>query len=448
MYFAKETLAGHVGLDKLMQTSLRGIRQKAKENEKHRFQNLYQLLNEDTLMEAWKELNKKASAGVDEITAKEFKLNLRANIKEIVSNLKEKRYRTKLVRRVNIPKGKNESRPLGIPALSDKLVQRAVAKILEVIYEEDFLDCSYGYRPKIGAHKGIKDLTKELQFNKYSYIVEADIKGFFNNINHEWLIRMIEERVDDSALVGLIRKWLKAGILDANHLVIHPATGTPQGGIISPILANIYLHYALDLWFEKGVKRRCEGEAYLCRYADDFVCAFRYKKDADRFYKALGKRLRKFELELAEEKTNIISFSRFRKVENTHFDFLGFEFRWGVSLKGKDIIKRCTSKKKLRASLQNFKEWCKENRNNRLRKITEMLNKKLRGYFNYYGLIGNYESLWKFYTIAIETLYKWLNRRSQRKSFNWSEFTRLMKWYGVLKPKIVESSDHQLEFQY
>lgn len=340
MYFAKETLAGHVGLDKLMQTSLRGIRQKTKYNKQHRFQNLYELLNEDSLMESWRKLNKKSSSGVDKVTAKEFETNLKENIKEIKNSLKDKRYRTKLVRRVNIPKGNGKTRPLGIPALSDKLVQRAVAQILEAIYEEDFINCSYGYRPKIGAHNAIKDLTKELQFNKYSYIVEADIKGFFDNISHEWLIRMIQERVDDSALVGLIRKWLKAGVLDVSNLVIHPATGTPQGGIISPILANIYLHFALDLWFEKIVKPRCEGEAYLCRFADDFVCAFRYKKDAEKFYGALGLRLGKFGLELSEEKTNIISFSRFRKEENTHFDFLGFEFRWGISRKGKDIIKR------------------------------------------------------------------------------------------------------------
>lgn len=448
MHFAKETLAGHVGLDKLMQTSLQGIRQKAKQNKEHRFQNLYRLLNEDNLTESWKKLNKKASAGVDKITAKEFELNLKENIKEITSSLKDRRYRAKLVRRVNIPKGNGKSRPLGIPTISDKLVQRAVAQILESIYEEDFLDCSYGYRPNIGAHQAIKDLTKELQFNKYSYVVEADIKGFFNNINHEWLIRMIEERVDDSALLGLIRKWLKAGILDVSQQVIHPATGTPQGGLISPILANIYLHFVLDIWFEKIVKPRCEGEAYLCRYCDDFVCAFRYEKDAEKFYEALGHRLGKFELELSTEKTNIISFSRFRKEENAHFDFLGFEFRWGVSLKGKDIIKRITSKNKLRVSLLNFKVWCREIRDNRMRKITEILNQKLRGYYNYYGLIGNYISLWKFYTIAMEILYKWLNRRSQRKSFNRSEFTRLMKWYGILKPKILESRNQQLEFQF
>ncbi len=448
MNFAKETLAGHVGLDKLMQISLQGIRQKAKQNKEHRFQNLYRLLNEDNLTESWKKLNKKASAGVDKITAKEFELNLKENIKEITSSLKDRRYRAKLVRRVNIPKGNGKTRPLGIPTTSDKLVQRAVAQILEAIYEEDFLDCNYGYRPNIGAHQAIKDLTKELQFNKYSYVVEADIQGFFNNINHEWLIRMIEERVDDGALLGLIKKWLKAGILDDSQQVIHPATGTPQGGIISPILANIYLHFVLDLWFEKIVKPRCEGEAYLCRYCDDFVCTFRYKKDAEKFYIALGNRLGKFGLELSKEKTNIISFSKFRKEENTHFDFLGLEFRWGVSLKGKNVIKRSTSKNKLRASLLNFKVWCKDSRDNRMRKITEMLNQKLRGYYNYYGLIGNYKSLWKFYTIAMGILYKWLNRRSQRKSFNRSEFNRLIKWYGILKPRILASGDQQLKLQF
>jgi len=324
-------------------------------------------------------------------------------------------------------------------------VQGAVVKILEAIYEQDFINSSYGYRPKTGAKTAVTELTRELNFGKYSYIVEADIKGFFDNIDHEWLIRMLELRIDDQAFLRLIRKWLKAGILDTTGQVINPATGSPQGGIASPILSNIYLHYALDLWFEKVVKPRCEGEAYLCRYADDFICAFRYKKDAERFYQVLGKRLSKFGLELAPDKTNIISFSRFRKEEKTYFEFLGFEYRWQVSRKGKDIIVRKTSSKKLRKSLQNFKEWCKENRNNRLKKIFDLLNAKLRGYYNYYGVIGNSKSLNKFYYNAIKILYKWLNRRSQRKSFNWGEFQRALATYGVLKPRINEKMDNQMK---
>ena len=446
MYFAKETLSRHAGLGKTVQTSLREIKQKAKKDKAYTFRNLYRLLNKELLKLSWKSINKSASAGTDKVTAKVFNENLDSNIDEIVDELKRKRYHAKLVRRVYIPKGKDKTRPLGIPAMKDKLTQSAAAKILESIYEQDFSKYSYGYRPKVGASTAIKSITEELQFGKYGYIVEADIKGFFNNISHEWLIKMLELRIKDKAFVNLINKWLKAGILEVDGQVIHPATGTPQGGIISPILANIYLHYALDLWFEKVVKRHCTGEAYLCRYADDFVCAFRYKEDADRFYKAVALRLKKFGLELALEKTSIISFSRFRKEENTYFEFLGFEYRWGISAKGKDIIKRATSRKKLRQSIKAFKSWCKENRNNSIDKIMEMLNARLRGYYNYYGIIGNSKSLWRFYNNAMAILYKWLNRRSQRKSFNYSEFTNMIKRYGVLKPTIVELSGQQLSF--
>lgn len=446
MQLSKETLSGHAGLGKTMQTSLREIKQKAKKEKTYKFRNLYRLVNKELLKLCWKNINKNASAGADKVTAKVFKENLDNNIDEIVSELKGKMYHAKLVRRVHIPKGKDKTRPLGIPAMKDKLVQSAAAKILECIYEQDFIKDSYGYRPKVGVQTAVKAISDELHFGKYSYIVEADIKGFFNNISHEWLIKMLNLRIEDKAFLNLINKWLKAGILEVDGQIIHPATGTPQGGIISPILANIYLHYALDLWFEKVVKKHCVGEAYLCRYADDFICAFRYKEDAERFFKALALRLNKFRLELAPNKTNIISFSRFRKEENTYFEFLGFEYRWGVSAKGKDIIKRATSRNKLRQSILTFKSWCKENKDNRIKKIVDMLNVKLRRYYNYYGIIGNSVRLWRFYNIAMTILYKWLNRRSQRKSFNFTEFTSMVKRYGVLKPYIVEKSEQQLSF--
>ncbi|WP_218076094.1 group II intron reverse transcriptase/maturase [Desulfuribacillus stibiiarsenatis] len=377
---------------------------------------------------------KKASAGVDKVNAKQFKQNLDPNLSELLDQLKQKKYKAKLIKRVNIPKENGKTRPLGIPTVKDKILQKAAAQILEAIYDQEFLTSSYGYRPGVGPQKAVKKLTKEIQ-GKYSYIVEADIKGYFNNIDHEWLMKMLQLRIKDKAFLGLIRKWLKAGILDTTGKTIHPTTGCPQGSTISPILANIYLHYALDLWFEKIVKPRSISDAYLCRFADDFICAFRYKQDAERFYKALGKRLGKFKLELAEEKTKVISFSRFRKHENTSFEFLGFGYRWKVSQKGNDIITRQTSRKKLTKSIQNFTEWCKEKRNKRLKKIVDMFNAKLRGYFNYYGVIGNYSRIQQFYNIAIKILYKWLNRRSQKKSFNWTEFNAKMKWYGLMRQK-------------
>lgn len=380
------------------------------------------------------------------VTAKEFAENLDQNLESLLISLKEKKYKAKLVRRVNIPKGKGKTRPLGIPTVQDKILQRAVASILEAIYEKSFLKSSYGYRPGIGAQKAVADLTKEVQ-DKYSYIVEADIKGFFNNIDHDWLMKMLKLRIKDGAILGLIWKWLKAGVLEPDGNINHPVTGSPQGSIVSPILANIYLHYVLDLWFEKAVKPKSEGEAYICRYADDFICAFRYKRDADKFFAVLGKRLGKFKLELAKEKTSIISFSRFRKHEKTSFEFLGFEFRWKVSNKGKDIIVRRTSRTKLRKSITSFKEWCKENRNCRIAKIVETLNAKLRGYFNYYGVIGNRKGIDQFYETALKILYKWLNRRSQRKSFNWKQFKEKMQWYGLIKPRITESANKQISLE-
>ena len=426
-----------------MQTSLRGIARKAKQKKNHKFGNLYRLLNKDALYLAWKEINKKAATGVDGETAKEFERNLNANLDTIVEELKSKKYKARLVKRVNIPKGNGKTRPLGLQALRDKIVQKAVANILEAIYEQDFLKCSYGYRPKVGAQKAVKEMTKEL-WNNYSYVVEADIKSFFDNIDHQWLMKMLELRIEDKTFLRLIKKWLKAGILNTDGKIINPLNGCPQGSIVSPILANIYLHYALDLWFEKTVKAQSEGETYMCRVADDFVCAFVFKEEAVKFYNTLGRRLSKFGLELAEEKTKIISFSRFRKHENDSFDFLGFEFRRGLSTKGKNIITRRTSRNKLSKSIKAVTIWCKENRNKRIKTIVEMLNSKLRGYFNYYGVINNGKGINQFYAAAIKALYKWLNRRSQRRSFTWDEFNVKMKWYGLITPKVVERPDNQI----
>lgn len=321
-----------------------------------------------------------------------------------------------------------------------------MASILEAIYEQDFLKCSYGYRPKKGAQKAQREVNKELM-GRYNYVVEADIRSFFDRIDHKWLMKMLELRIGDGALLRLIRKWLKAGIMDTDGKIINPETGCPQGSVVSPILANIYLHYALDLWFEKIVKPQSKAEAYLCRMADDFICAFNRKEDAERLYKALGDRLEKFGLETAEEKTSIIRFSRFEKHKNRSFDFLGFEFRWGVSQKGKDIVTRRTSRSKLRKSIGSFTDWCKKNRHQRIRQIVTKLNDKFRGYFNYYGVIGNSKGINEFYNSAIRILFKWLNRRSQRKSYKWDEFNAKMKWCGLIKPRIVEARYEQMKFE-
>lgn len=421
-----------------MQTSLRGIAKKAQEQKKHRFGNLYEMLKEENLHDCWRYIKKDAASGVDQVSAREYEENLEENIRQLVERLKRGSYRAKLVRRQYIPKGEGKFRPLGIPATEDKLLQLAVKRILEAIYEQDFMRCSYGYRPGVGALNAVDKLTVKLQFGQYNFVVEADIKGYFDNIDHDWLVRMLEERIDDRALMRLIKKWLKAGILDTDGQVIHPVTGTPQGGIVSPILANVYLHYVLDLWFHKNVKKHCRGEACLIRYADDFVCAFQDQKDAERFYSELGKRLGKFGLEVSVEKTRVIPFHRLPPSGKSRFQFLGFEFYWGKDRGGKPHLKRRTSRKKLRNSIKRFTEWCIKNRNLKSKILFRRLNAKLRGYYNYYGVIGNYDSLEQFFLQVKRILYKWLNRRSQRRSYNWEGFDQLLEHYRIERPRIVK----------
>lgn len=421
-----------------MQTSLEKIAEKARINKKHRFQNLYTMLNEDFLIENYKSLNKRAASGVDKVSTKAYGENLEENVHNLVDRLKKKNYKAKLVRRHYIPKSNGKLRPLGIPATEDKLLQNGVSQILQSIYEEDFLETSYGYRPKIGALDAVKDIRYKTQFGGFGYVVEADIKGFFDNISHDWLIQMLEERVDDRAFLRLIRKWLNAGVLDTNGEIIQPEGGTPQGGLISPVLANIYLHYSLDLWFNKVVLKYLRGVACCIRYADDFICLFRYKEDAQRFFEVLPKRLKKFNLEVAEDKTKMIEFNSYSKSKDNWFEFLGFEFRWGVSRKGKKQIKVKTSKKKLKNSLKNFTEWCKKNRHLKLRELIRQLNSKLRGYYNYYGIIGNYQRMDNFFNGAMLILMKWLNRRSQRKGFLANNFFSMYKAWKIEKPRITE----------
>jgi group II intron reverse transcriptase/maturase len=416
-----------------MQTSLRGIANKAAQNKTYRFRNLIGMLTVDYLIWCWQFVNIKAAAGVDKETASEYALNLVINVVNLLESVKGGWYRAKLVLRKYIPKLNGKMRPLGIPVISDKLLQIAVSKILEAIYEQDFLPCSYGYRPGTGAHNAIRDLSAVIRTGQFHYIVEADIKGFFDNIDHNKLLRMLMMRIDDKPLLKLIRRWLKAGILDTDGMVIHPVTGTPQGGIVSPILANVYLHYVLDVWFNETVRAHCKGRAYLCRYADDFVCAFEYDTDAQRYYEALSKRLAKFGLEVAPEKTNILPFSRSSK---SRFDFLGFEFYWDKGRKGYNVLKRRTSRKKYKAALASFSQWCKKHCRLPITLLFTKLNQKLRGYWNYYGIRGNYESMSDYYYHIRFILLKYLNRRSQRKSYNWKGFNEVLEYFRIAKPHI------------
>jgi RNA-directed DNA polymerase len=419
-----------------VQTSLLGIAKKARSDKRYRFRNLYRELKEELLLDSWRLLRKDAALGVDGVSAAEYEANLAENIRQLVERLKRKSYRAKLVRRHYIPKGEGKLRPLGIPAIEDKLLQLAVKRLLEAIYEQDFRSCSYGYRPRVGAREAVDQLQRELQFGGYHHVVEADIKSFFDNLSHEWLMRMLAERIDDQAMLRLIKKWLRAGVLDTDGKVLRPEGGTPQGGIISPLLANVYLHYALDLWFARVFQQSCHGAAFLLRYADDFVCGFGRAEEAQRFYSELAERLQKFGLALAVEKTRVIPFSRYRQ-EETSFDFLGFEFRWGSDRKGRARVQLRTARKKFRNSVKRVAEWCKKNRHRRVGEQFKLLNAKLRGYYNYYGVRGNYESLDEFLYQVKRLHLKWLNRRSQRPSYTWDGYSKLIQHFALARPRIV-----------
>jgi group II intron reverse transcriptase/maturase len=419
-------------------TSLRGIAIKAKTDKRYRFQNLYRCLDEDLLHYAWRYLNKSAASGVDKVTAQAYELDLHGNIQRLAERLKAKRYRAKLVRRVYIPKENGKQRPLGIPALEDRLVQLACAKVLTAIYEQDFLDCSYGYREGRSAHDAIAELTKELQFRGHHYVVEADIRGFFDHMEHDWILKMLAYRIDDQAFLGLIRKWLKAGILETDGKVIHPDTGTPQGGIVSPVLANLYLHYALDIWFDCRVRKHSQGKVAIIRYADDWVCAFQKEEDAQRFYRTLPKRLKKFGLEVAEEKTNCLHFSATQLGKGNRFCFLGFEFYWDKDRKGLPRVKRRTIPKKLQGACRRIKSWIKDNRHLPKAEFVSGLNRRLKGHYNYYGVIGNGHSINRFYRWAMACAFKWLNRRGgKRRSFTWDVFWRSVDRGLFHPPRIV-----------
>jgi RNA-directed DNA polymerase len=425
------------GSEKHEPTSLREIAKKAKEDSKHRFRNLYSLLNEANLRWCFLQLNRKAAPGVDAVDYETYENNLEANIRNLAEELKDGNYKAKLVRRHYIPKIGGR-RPLGIPVVGDKVVQTAGAQILLAIYEQDFLECSHGYRRGKGPQRAALELSKRLHRGRYGWVVDADIKGFFDNLDHEWLMRMLELRINDQRFLHLIRKWLKAGILEEDGQIIYPITGTPQGGVISAVLANIYLHYALDLWLERVVKPQCEGDVMLMRYADDFVCCFQLRRDCQRFYKVLGLRLGKFKLELSAAKTRVIKFTRFDTKDNESFDFLGFEYRWAASRARKPLMTMRTAKKKFKMALTAILSWIKEERCKMgTFDILGKLRQKLQGHWNYYGVSGNIEMLSRYYWKVSRIMFKWLNRRSQRQSYNWQVFSDMLNYFKIPKPRII-----------
>jgi RNA-directed DNA polymerase len=423
-----------------METKLARIAEIAKERPKEKFTSLMHLINEEMLRECHKGLDSGKATGVDEQTKEEYGRDLEANIKGLIERMKRWQYRPQPVRRVYIPKaGSDKKRPLGIPAYEDKLVQLALSKILTPIYEADFLPCSFGYRPGRGCHDALKVLNIYLEKRRTNYVVDVDIRGFFDNVDHRWVIKFLEHRIKDPGVIRLVTRMLKAGIMEEAK-VIETTQGTPQGGVISPLISNIYLHYVLDLWFYGVVRKACKGQAYMVRYADDFNCCFEYQEDAERFYEELKERLAKFNLEIAQEKSRILPFGKNTPKDGDKpgtFDFLGFTHYCSTSNKGKFRVKRKTAKTKYRAKLTEYNQWLKQNRNLPVKVLMSKLDEKLTGYYKYYCITDNGYAVDKLTDEIKRLLYKWLNRRSQRKSFNWAKFIKFMTLYPIPRGRVL-----------
>ena len=409
-------------------------------------QNLASYINEASLMASHNQMNRKKAKGIDGVAKDDYSINLEANIKHLVMRMRNGSYKPEPTRRVYIPKdGSNKMRPLGISCYEDKIVEKVIAEILTMVYEPKFYNTSYGFRPNRNCHQAVREIIEDVQYHKVNYIVEADIKGFFDNVDHNWMIKFLEHDIADKKFIEIIRKFLKAGIMEDGKF-LDSEKGTPQGNGASPVLANIYLHYVLDNWFDVKVKRQCKGEAYLIRYCDDFVCCFQNKWEAEEFYQNLIERFAKFGLELSMEKTKILEFGRFARQNRAKrglgkpetFDFLGFTFY--CSENGRKEFFRCkvkTSKKKLRSKIKTMKEWIKNNRNMPIEDLMKKINQKLRGHYQYYGVTDNIRSVQSYLNMVKWLLFKWLNRRSQRRSYILDTFYNgLLKTFPLLEPKV------------
>lgn len=400
-------------------------------------QSLMQYINEDTLKTKHLELSGNKATGIDKVTKEEYDKNLNKNITKIVSDMKKFAYKPKAIKRVYIPKANGGKRPLGIPSYEDKLVQGVMAEILTTIYEPIFLDCSFGFRPHRDCHQAIKKLDEVIMKGKTNYIVDADIKGFFNNVNHDWLIKFLEHEIKDKNFIRYIKRFLKAGVME-NGQYYESEVGTPQGGLISPILANVYLHYVLDLWFELYVKVKCKGKCHLVRYADDFVACFELEEDAKWFYQELIERLAKFNLEIETSKTKIFPFGKNSNTKD-NFDFLGFNIYNATKRNNKYRVGYRTSQKKSKVKKQDIKNFIKDNKYLKPKRIIKELNRKLIGYYNYYGISFNMNWLKDIYNYTVKELKKWLSRRSQKGKLTWKKMKAILEFAPLIKPRITYS---------
>jgi group II intron reverse transcriptase/maturase len=410
-----------------------------------RIQNLASVITVDMLYGIHEDMDGKKAVGIDGVSKADYSDGIDEKLEDLVSRMKREAYKPNLSKRTYIDKpGSRKKRPLGISCYEDKLVESAVATLLNLVYEPRFLDMSFGFRHGKNCHQAIKKIVNEVQIHKVNHVVEADIKSFFDTLNHDKLIMFLEHDIADRRFIGIIKKLLKAGVMEDGKRRESEA-GTPQGGCASAVLANIYLHYVLDLWFDNAVRKGTfRGEAYLTRYADDFVACFQYKDDAEMFYRSLPTRLAKFDLEVAPDKTRIIEFGRFAEDNKRGkgggkpdtFSFLGFTFYCSKNRdKTKFVLKVKSDRKKMTSKLKKCNLWIKENRHRyKPDVLIDKLNRSLAGYYNYYAVSHNLTTVNLFRYLVVKQLFYWLNRRSQRNSYTWNEFNELLKRVPIKRP--------------
>jgi RNA-directed DNA polymerase len=400
---------------------------------------LYPFIDATMLQESYKRLNRQSAKGVDGKTWQQYGLELPERQDRLLEEFRTGRYKAPAIRRVYIPKDKQSRRPLGIPTIEDKVMQESVRRVLNPIYEKDFKPFSYGFRSGRSAHQAIEYLFKEVSFGKMHYIIDADIKNYFGEINHGMLRDFLDKRVKDGVIRRMIDKWLKAGIMESGN-ISYPKEGTPQGSVISPLLSNIYLHYVLDEWFSEQIQPLLKGKSFIVRYADDFVLGFTDKSDAERVMAVLPKRFANYGLTLHGEKTKLIDLNSKRGGDGRSFDFLGFTHFLSKSLKGNLVLKRKTSTKRLTRAIVNVSSYIQKNRHMKLRDLIAALNIKLRGHYNYYGVTFNSWSIERFHKMVRFLLFKWLNRRGGKVNLNWNRFSEhIDKWTPLLLPVIKHS---------
>jgi group II intron reverse transcriptase/maturase len=454
---------GETSSSPTVHTKLQKIAEQAIQYPEMQFTTLAHLLDQELLREAYRRTNKSSAPGCDGVTATEYAEHLAENLRDLHERLRSGRYIPPPVKRTWLPKDDGSQRPIGKPTFEDKIVQRAVSMLLEEIYEQDFYDFSYGFRRGRSPHQAIHDLRERCRTMNVHWILDADVSGFFDNIDHGWLQELLARRVTDGSIRRLIGRWLKAGVLDGLDLT-YSDTGTPQGGVISPLLANIFLHYVLDEWFEREIQPRLKGRAFLIRFADDFVIGCELEADARRLMEVLPKRFAKHGLTIHPEKTKLIEFGRPRNrlpaqatasarpnapsaskpagepgSENGTFDFLGFTHFWTRSLKGYWVIQRRTSRKRIKRTQKGFWHWCRDNRHLSLAEQYATLCQKLRGFYQYAGIRGNYRAMESVLEAVRRTWRYWLSRRSHKSAIPWEAYEKLLDRCPLPRPKIIHN---------